>query len=497
MRYILIFLVSWVVGACSKSNPVSPMPPDKGIMGKIIGPTGKPIKGAVVTANKVIPGLAKKSAADDSTITDDAGNFHLEVVAGTYDVRSELNSGNLVAFTPNVEVGDTVVPLTDTIKTPGKVHAKLSIPGFAKRSAKISASDLTQGSCFISRVTPVYRSDDSGVCEIPSIPEGKHKIILEFPRYMAVSESVEVMSGNTASVSKILQADPGYSPPTPVLRTASFNNLTGIVSLEWSSIKVADLVGYSVYRNIEGETTPNKLNKGVISDTIFSDSVFMGLNMDSVVLEYRVKSQDTGLNVSDNFSNKLRIVAYNPRIFKTFINFDYPQKISINDTIRIIGSFKNATKRNEKVSWFVNEDSLFERNIKSDSDTLVLIFDSTQIVRIGCRVLDSDGFLWMDSIDIKIDVYGPTVVFENKIERNLEAFKSTTYHVNADDEVGKIIEYAWDFEGDGIYDSTTTIPQITFSPAKSSGTLVVKVRDDDNNVALDSVKYTTFGLTGL
>lgn len=499
MKKLFVFwIIALVFVGCNnsptESNP-DPIVVRKGIVGTVLDKSGHKIKGAKV---KVISSFAlKKSSADsvstDSTITNDKGEFQIVVDAGTYDVQSNVNDGSLVSLTRNVGVTDTApTVLIDTVKVPGKISGTVSLSGGAlgKRTNKMDV-DLSKVSCFIPRVSPVYRADKDGTCEIPIVPEGDHNVIFEYPEYVSSIESLHVESGKTVSTTVSLSADPSYRPPTPVLKELIYDTLAGTVTIVWTRVLVSDLRGYTIFRSKGFESNPSPYFNVEKKDTIFIDTLFKN-SVDTLPIDllYYVKSLDTGMNVSENYSNKIRLIANPPYMYKTKIKFTTPSKVSIGDSVWVIASFTNALRKTDSVFWEYDGDTV-ARPLVGNVDSIRVASDSVKKILIKCRAKDNFGYVWNADTSFNVQLFSPSVKIKDTAIVDIS--KPYVFTASGTDTVGSIVSYEWDINGDGKNDTVTT--SNTFSVyLDKSGSLIVTVKDDDGNVSKDTTTYRVFNM---
>lgn len=486
---LAVLALSGLVGC--ENSVVSPTLESRGIYGTVVDKQGKKLKQVKVKVTPVIVGLKKVSAdtLPDSTVTQEDGTFHILVDAGTYNVQSDYGNGSLVSISQNVKVSDSgATVLVDTIKEPGKIHGKISLSASLKKALAKSSDDLSKGSCFIPRISPVYRADQNGICEIPIVPEGNYNVVFEYPKFLPANESLFVESGKTVSSDVNLTSDPDYGPPTPVLKELIYDTLSGTIKIVWNKVSVSDLLGYNVYRSSNNETSLLTLNKVSIKDTFFVDSIYK-LPSDSLTLNlvYTVKAQDSGLNVSENYSNSLKVSVNPPNKFKTYISFTTPSKVSVNDSVWVKVTCSNTFRKNVSIDWNIDS-TLVSRAFDGVTDSILVSSKVAKTFKIKASVKDNFGYVWTNETSLEVKKFAPTI---NIPTQTLEADKLSEFSANATDDVGSIVKYEWDINGDGIFDTVTQTSKI-FLTLDRPGKMIVTVTDDDGNIVSDTNSYQVF-----
>lgn len=498
INFALLSIILALMG-CSKNSPTSPDSDLKGagIIGTVFDKSGHKIKGAKIKVVSVSASLKKVASnfatSPDSTTTDGNGSFQIVLDPGTYDVQTDYGNGSLVSLNRNVSVQDSApTELINVVKEPGKVHGSISLSVLQKRGLAKVNTDLSKGSCFIPRVSPVYRSDKDGICEIPIVPEGNHDVVFEFPDYLASTESLYVESGKIVNTNVNLEYDPSNVPPTPVLKEITYDTLHGIVKLVWNKVSVSDLKGYVIYRAEQVEASPTSYS--TTQDTVFYDTVYKNPDPTQELpldLLYLVKAQDSGLNVSAQYSNPLRMSVNPPDYYKTKISFIInPKNISIGDSVWIKAACSNRLRKNDLIFWEFDGKKIAHQ-MNGDLDSILYVSVTPKTTSIKVSVKDDFGYTWTAQTTLDVKLYPPVV----HLAQNMNMYLDTVYQIsaNASDSVGSIVKYEWDTNGDGIFDTSTSTPKLKFS-SRQSGKMIVRVQDDDGNKASDTTSYRVFKL---
>ena len=466
----------------------------KGLYGKLVDVHGKPVPGTIVkavdinrdTLAKTTAPVNRKASDTDSVSTDDSGYYSFESLeAGTYNIEGDYNNGDLVVFITGIEydsTGKVQEVATDTLRAPGQISGRVN-----------TGTDDDGGVlCYIPGTSFLAVTDDSGSFTLSDIPEGIYTITYRKDKLKTVSDTgIEVLSGEETQVTiRDMEADPEYPPPVPGGLSVSYDTLHGCAILTWNPVAVEDLAGYAVFRNDTSAATPRSLGDELVKDTFYIDTIFKTLN-DTIsrTLAYRIKAQDEEANLSTVYSKAVIINASPLKTVRTFINFHMLNTLgddtaSINDTVTIIASYGNATRKNVKLQWFDGENDSLLRETELDDysgdDTLSISWSEPSEKEIYVLVTDDGGSVWRETGMVIIYNYTP-VITAIRNDTTISIGDSILFFVTGQDRDGTIEEYTWDFDGDGTIDVTDD-DSITGYRYMVTGTFKAKagVIDDDN-----------------
>ncbi len=508
MKKSLAFLAVILLLRCSSQpnlagttdETMSGNPSAKGLYGKLVDVEGKAVHGAKVKAVSIVNGLFKVGNAvseggseTDSVSTDTGGYYIFESLsAGIYNLQGDYGNGQLVVFIKNIfydSTGAIVEVKIDTLRAPGQVFGAVNT----------HTEDLGGVLCYIPGTSYLAITDDTGGFTLSNIPQGTYKITFRKDGLKTVSDTgMEVLSGErTILPIKNMEADPAYPPPTPAGLAVVYDTLNGCAVLKWNRVVVSDLAGYVIYRNDSSSTIPQIISKSSVIDTFYVDTVFSNL-MDTshLFFSYRVKAQDQDANLSTVYSKPITINAPSPTMVRTFFSWKFlntkSDSASINDTVSFIVFYKNATRKNMKLSWYLgNSDSIVRTKIDSslmEMDTFNYAWRSVSNPKIHVSMIDKANTVWRDSTIINIvqdnpvaDAGQDTIVLINDKVR---------LHGSAKQQFGAIAEWAWDIGNMGTFqvasEGDTTI--IAPSAENLNYLCVLRVTDDDGNSVKDTIK---------
>lgn len=492
--------------ACSKNptapdgkNPdpittVSDGKPKKGLVGVLFDAGGSPLKGASVKAISQSDAALLKAATGsltlaDTVLTDSAGLFVFANLAkGTYNIQGDYGDGKLAVLIKDVKYGGDGILMelrSDTLRVPGKISGSL-IFGEGNRGGI---------SCSIPGTTYLALSDDSGSCTLSGIPPGSYTVAYSKDGFKtSLDTGVAVKSG---SIDKLnaheMEADPAYPPPPPSALMVAYDTLTGKATLRWHKVKVDDLAGYVIYRDLPSATVPTRLGSTLVKDSVYVDALYTAvLDPSDKEYTYRLKSQDATAVLSSEFSKPVTVKAASPTKVRTTFAWKTSgakgDSASIGDSVTVSASWSNPSRKIVKLAFYFDAKTS-PAKVKKDSalmgsDSLKVSSNKAGPRTVFAEATDEAGAAWWDSTSIRYVTDAPVA----------DAGKDTTapihtlinFAASATQTFGTIVLYKWDFDGDGTYDDSSA-SGLTSHAYDHASAYVAKllVRDDDGNEAYD------------
>nr|AEI30279.1 conserved hypothetical protein [uncultured microorganism] len=197
--------------------------------------------------------------------------------------------------------------------------------------------------------------------------------------------------------------------------------------------------------------------------------------------EIRLKMRDTS-GYEDSTTFTLRVTNDNPVI--TGIE---NTAISINDSITFNIKASDPEGIRLPYYWDFNSDGIYEDS--TTQPTIAHLFSETpETISVTAAVRDCfDGF-GTASANISVVLDAPVASASSD---RLFAYANQAIHFTgtASDEYGSIVEYAWDFNNDGIFEYSSTLPIEVDTAFTDMGLypVVLRVKDDDNNYGYDTL----------
>lgn len=469
----------------------------KGLYGKLVDINGKAISGAKVKAfnvsnglQKVSKGVLRSASQSDSVFTDSSGYYSFEsLVAGSYNLQGDYSDGKLVVFITGViyeSAGAIMEVQSDTLLAPGQISGIVNT----------NTGDNSGVLCYIPGTSYLSMTDDTGGFVLSNLPKGTYRITYRKDGLKITSDTgVGIHSGKMTKLQlKNMEADPAYPPPAPLGLTVVYDTLHGCAIIQWKPVIVSDLAGYIIYRNGTGSTTPQQISKFLVKDTSYIDTVFSNvMDTNNLVFTYQIKAQDKEANLSTVYSKPFIISTPSPTKVRTFFAWKYlntnADSASINDTVSIIVSYCNETRKNTILTWYIGTKDSVCKLVNETSfignDTIKYASSVAWNPKIYVSMVDASNIVWWDSTVVKIV---QDVPFGNAgIDTSVSINTNVSFAGTAAQQFGTIVMYKWDFDGDGIYDDSSKITGATTHTYTHEASYNAKllVRDDDGNEAVD------------
>jgi hypothetical protein len=378
------------------------------VVGTLVKPDGKPAAGAIVkldtSANSSDTSKARQL---DSTTTDASGQFTFfrDHGGGTFSIYGNYNNNELVALVRNIK--DTVT--SDAFhKVPAGTDTMFP-PGFISGKVIINEASMTGTICYVPGTSLMAITGDDGSFVMSGVPPGAYDVYFYNSNYSVGRDpGVIVKPGDTAKIGTfILDYDPTKPIPVPRLVTVAYDTTNGVATVSWSAVHVSDLVGYYVYRGLNGKSV-GVFDTITGADTVFRDTLYHSF-ADSTIdtCQYQVAAFDSGQN-PNNKSNPITLVTVPPSFVRTLFTFSVTgavnDAVEIGDTVQAVAMFSNKNNSNKAITWsyagsVLKLDSV---NAKSGADTVRHAFASSGIAILNIEAVDDKGNHWLDNLFLTV-----------------------------------------------------------------------------------------------
>jgi hypothetical protein len=379
------------------------------VVGTMVKQDGTPVQGATVYLDTA--GYASDTTYEllDTTTTDDKGHFAIKrkPLGGMYNIYGNYNNKELVVLIRDVK--DTVASDKDHTVDIG-THIMLP-PGFISGKVVVDEPSLAGTVCYIPGTSLMAITDDDGSFVMSGVPADTYRVYFAFPNYIVGRDTgVIVTSGETRKIGTfILYYDPNKPAPAPRSVTVSYDTVRGVAVLSWHPVHVSDLLGYYVYRGLNGNSI-GVLDSVTGADTVFHDKLyrsFSDLTIDTC--RYQVAAFDSAHNPV-NKSNPITLVTVPPAFVRTVFTFGVigavNDTVEAGDTIAVRAAFSNTNNLNIVVAWYgaypdqvLKQDSV---KVKSGADTLRHAFTFSGRAVLHAVAVDDHGNSWLDSIVLAV-----------------------------------------------------------------------------------------------
>jgi Carboxypeptidase regulatory-like domain len=470
------------------------------VYGFLVDTNGRTAQGAMVWAHTAtgfqLPSGSNGRSNDavDSATTDSDGRYAFEnLQPGEYNFIAELPQGGqppLVALIPEIALRQSTESVdlgTDTLRAAGAIKGRVTLGGAGREG----------GIAYLPGTAYLAFSDANGEFLITGVPQGFYSVHYLLTGYQAQPDSgVTVNSGLiTVLPDKELGYDSALLPPAPTRLKAEFDTATSTVRLEWSAIKVSDLLGYLVYRDTGLYSAPVLVTPTIITDTVFIENVSQFALRDAVPdIAYRVISIDRDKNTSVQFSPAAKVTLARPDIkilklaLKRLDRAD--NRSSIGDSVRMEVSYSNPVLKLKKVEWWVTG-STSPIQVRIDSghfghDTLVYAWKASGNPYIAVVVTDESGPSFPHSMILNVLQDPPTVHAGGDVSVILG--DTVLLKGTAKQEFGTIQSYAWDLGGTGEFQFSSNGQLLLHADSSNPSVIpcILKVTDDDGNEGFDT-----------
>jgi uncharacterized protein (TIGR02145 family) len=426
------------------------------------------------------------------TKTDSNGNYSFAGLdKGTYNVIAKKDSS--IAFQDSVFIS----PASNTLN-PDTLGKAGSITGFVRVQPNHDPRTVTVqvlGSDIYSSV------DSSGRFILKPVAKGEYnlRVTTILPDYALTFTTIKTSGGRSDTLQDTITLTYTGIPVVTGLKV-TYDTLNGVVHLSWNKTSYRAFQDFLIYRDDFDSINFKILPFSARLDTVFTDTIFKR-QLDSGAfsfkdsnnyhLKYRVAIRSNVVAIGQTYKF-VDVIAASPTKVRTFFSFRFlntkTDSASINDTITIITNYTNISRKNLRLNWYVNnKDSLFKTVVDSSfsgCDTIKFTWNTTLKTKIYVSMTDTAQTTWWDSTSLTIVQDAPVIY----------AGKDTSFAINSKYTLagfvtqlfGKIALYKWDFDGDGIYDDSSSASETTSHTYthESVYKATFYVRDDDGNEAI-------------
>jgi len=171
--------------------------------------------------------------------------------------------------------------------------------------------------------------------------------------------------------------------------------------------------------------------------------------------------------------------------FKPWVNSGLPLHATINDTVAFAGVFQGPLDKVDRYEWDFDGNGRAEFS-SSLSGEAVWVYGEVGRYMAAFTVWDQAGFSKSDTAEVTITNEPP----DPQGGPDVHSFVDWTVDLPAEgQDDGRIVEYRWDYQGDGQVDWTGAGPETVQVQYGEAGfyTAVLELVDDDANSAKDTV----------
>jgi hypothetical protein len=418
-----------------------------------------------------------------STVTNDNGQYFFDSIpGGTYNVFGEKEGYQ--SFQDSVPVaGGVAEAKSDTLRATGSLSSHIELSNGLDYKTLIV---IVLGSLKFSFV------DSTGAFSLSNMAEGSYDVrILTTLDDLEAKDTVFMIASGRNEISKDTIRLTYKGVPRPTEFIVKYDTLKQTAILTWNPVDTALISGFNIYRAIKGNNfsliTQAPLPK---TTAMYLDS---SLSIDSIY-EYRLVSRNKSGKESDFVDLPGDTVkAVSSSLATTILSLVTRNVLhdsaSIFDTVIWILSYHNLTRKIKRVEWCINDKAtpvkLKEDSLFSGSDTLKHLWSKSGSQWVYVNVVDAANMMWTDSV--RIVIVPPRIKAGN--DTTIEVNTSITFNGIETQRFGRILEYKWDFNGDGVWDDSSSSSSSMTTVFNTCGKkmVILEARDSEGHVSDDSI----------
>ncbi|MBK9577947.1 MAG: carboxypeptidase regulatory-like domain-containing protein [Fibrobacteres bacterium] len=488
MKKILLPLLSGCFLSCSET--ISSGTTDETMSGnksaaRVYNPDGTPAIGATVKVFQY-----GSTSLVLKTETDSSGHYSVAGLNGTYSILFKKDT--LAAFQDSAFIFlDTNYIKSDTLKMQSKLSAQIGLqPGDNYQTVTVEVLG-----------TDIFANVDAkGKFELLGLGEGKYRFRLSstLPNYTTTYHSESVARNASINLKDTLWLIYTGIPTVKGL-SASYDTLSGVMSISWKSADYPNFQEYLLYKQENTSKSLPTVPLAILADTIYKDTIYpltkRFADTNSYSFQYRVKIRDK-FDKEGSVYGFLRGNAYPPSLVKTYMTFNSLSKIDTltrNDTIRIALKLENKTRRLKTLKWSVGKIDSAVKSVDLDSttrfanDTLSYSWPSEGTFKVYATNRDNAGTSWVDSFQVYVikDVPRINAQYDTLVLTNSEA----KLHATAAYRFSKIAKWEWDIGNTGHFTQVSNGDTSIIVPdnEQSRYLCILKATNEDGWFALDTM----------
>jgi len=193
-----------------------------------------------------------------------------------------------------------------------------------------------------------------------------------------------------------------------------------------------------------------------------------------------------GLRLTDDHGHvgtkTLSVSVGNPPVADFSAN---PSRVDTGQTVTLDASASHSPDAGGsivKYEWDLDGNGTYERDTQG-TPTVSTSYARAGTVNVGLRVTDDTGATSTHTIPLTVNDRAPVASLSTPA--TVLTGQPATFDAGASsDPDGSVVSYEWDLNGDGLYDTTTTTPQVSHTYSSIGPvTVSVRVTDDSGNTS--------------
>ncbi len=263
--------------------------------------------------------------------------------------------------------------------------------------------------------------------------------------------------------------------PPPALADAPWvSPYNGMVLVEWPQVVASDLAGYRVY--INGEDALGYIEGGTDVAVPTDDVVDVAVSAVDISGNESAPSPVTTQGMPAGTPPACQLISSSASGMR-------------GDIIALTAS------GGDTYDWDIDGDGNWDMVGVTDTNAFANT-TNMGIIRPRIYAHTADGGFWMGAVSLVIAGNSRPVVMATADVMSGPAPLNVNFSLIAEDDDGTIVEYAWDFEGDGIFDATSPVnpTPLPFSyPATGMYNAKFRVTDNEGGWDVDTVAINVAG----
>ncbi len=290
------------------------------------------------------------------TVVDPNGQVSLHLKRGYYSLLADDTSHRAIFLDSLFSDGDTVLIPTDTLRPTGTLTGHIRVQPM--HSPSIAWTHLMRTNLFAN-------VDSTGFFKLSGVPAGRMELVAAslLPEYTPTFREIRAYSDSTLDIGTIDLVYNGLPLVTGIV--ASYDSLSGVVTVKWRDTAYARKAGYVIYRQDGPATWLQPPQRGYSESANFNDTVFGGFGStpsryDSTEMDltYWVGASATGHAPPGPLWNKVMLHAKSPALAKRW-------NVAWNSFIPLTNSGGTLDTLKSGVALASNEWDFIENNSKS------------------------------------------------------------------------------------------------------------------------------------
>jgi hypothetical protein len=432
-----------------------------------------------VYLNKMAKALGKVASgapAIDSTRTDHNGYYRFDSLdQGIYSIEAKMIDGTdtLTMRHPSVVFVATKDLGYDTLRLPGWIKGKVVVPGGE------SAKNIT---CYIPGTSYIAITNDTGGFRITGIPAGTYSLSITSARFRDTTLYDFKLTPNH-------ETNAGYIV-LGLDRSKNEHDVWGVFDTAYNCKAVDSIIAV-----VSGDSIPPDKPRIYKLDwrpalNGYSGFIYVpdnGFFWKVDILVFDTLGRRIGayrLSTINRATGDIEVPNFNPFNSVPLITL-HDTTVSINDTIRLKPVI--ATLPDDSIvsmEWKIGSAGTFA--ITKKKDTVIVAPKDSGIIPFIFKVTDKFGNTAAYTVIDSVITDPPVFTLGNDTTVNVGSI--LTFNADVQQRFGSVVMYLWSYQGDTSWTDSGKqhTKSITFNhPGEQR--LICKVRDDDGNVAADTV----------